>query len=195
MGTSKKKKPPKWIHVYPAGTKEGDEECKLFKVLSRNPKYEWRSTDALRKETGLPKQRVEEILSKYFNKGMVFQNPKNEDQWGYWERVPEMLPDIDKSIAAVDQGKRIDKIVKTAFTPAEWKDMTKDARWIQLDDESIADLSRTLTAEIDKEILADLEHFRSQITTPLNFPQVAGTESIQVDWGTPPEISCTITIS
>jgi hypothetical protein len=107
-----KKKPPFWTNIYPIGTPEGDEECRLFIALARNPKYEWRSTAALVKESGLSKKRVEEILSKYHKKHMVFQSPKNADHWGYWERVPEMLPDKEESLAKKDQNIRIDKAMK-----------------------------------------------------------------------------------
>lgn len=105
-------KPPRWTNTYPHGTKEGDEELKFFIALARNPKYQWRSTSAIAKESGLDKVRVEEIINKYYKKGMVFQNPKNEDQWGYWERVPEMLPKMQKSISQKDQDDRINKLNK-----------------------------------------------------------------------------------
>lgn len=104
---AKKKKPKKWVEVYPNGTKEGDEEARFFRVLARNPRYEWRSIAAIAKEANLTKQRVEEILNKYHKLGMVFASPKNADHWGYWERVPEMLPDEVDSISASDQNKRI----------------------------------------------------------------------------------------
>ena len=105
-------KPKKWTEVYPAGTKEGDEESRFFKNLARNTKYEWRSVAALAKESNLDKKRVEEILLKYFKLGMVFQNPKNEDHWGYWERVQYLLPEEKKTIKQVDQEKRINKIIQ-----------------------------------------------------------------------------------
>jgi hypothetical protein len=105
-------KPKKWTDVYPHGTKEGDEELKFFISLARNQKYQWRSISAISKETGLTKERVEEIIAKYYKKGMVFQNPKNEDQWGYWERVPEMLPKAQKTISQKDQDDRINKVCK-----------------------------------------------------------------------------------
>ena len=106
-------KPPRWTNTYPHGTKEGDEELKFFIALARNPKYQWRSTSAIAKEAGITKERVEEIINKYYKKGMVFQNPRNEDQWGYWERVPEMLPKMQKSISQKDQDDRINKLSKS----------------------------------------------------------------------------------
>lgn len=106
---NKKKNPPKWTAVYPAGTQAGDEECKFFKTLARHKDYQWRSTAALVKESGLSRKRVEEIIQKYFKLGMVFQSPKNEDHWGYWERCPEMLPELDETIAQTDQNDRIKK--------------------------------------------------------------------------------------
>lgn len=105
-------KPKKWTDIYPVGTKEGDEESKFFKVLARNPKYEWRSTAALSKESNLDKKRVEEIILKYHKLGLIFQNPRNEEHWGYWERVPHMLPEEPESISKKDKDQRIEKITK-----------------------------------------------------------------------------------
>jgi hypothetical protein len=105
-------KPKKWTEVYPQGTQEGNEEQKFFIALARHPKWSWRSTSAVSKEAGLTKERVEEIVAKYYKKGMVFQNPQNEDQWGYWERVPEMLPKDTNSITQKDQSDRIKKACK-----------------------------------------------------------------------------------
>lgn len=100
-------KPKKWTEVYPQGTAEGDEEARFFKSLARNPKYDWRSTAAIAKESGLDQRRVEEIISKYLKKSMVFQSPSNEDHWGYWERVPHMLPEEYRSASDADKDKRI----------------------------------------------------------------------------------------
>jgi hypothetical protein len=100
-------KPKKWTEVYAAGTREGDEESRLFRSLARHVKYEWRSTAAVAKESGLSSKRVVEILAKYWRLNMVFQNPRNEDHWGYWERVPHMLPDKYESISDADKRKRI----------------------------------------------------------------------------------------
>lgn len=101
--------PKKWIDVYPQGTSEGNEEQRFFIALARNTKYCWRSISALVKESNLSVVRVETILQKYYKKGMVFQNPKTEDQWAYWERVPEMVPKTKNSIVKKDQQNRIDK--------------------------------------------------------------------------------------
>jgi hypothetical protein len=117
MANSKNSKsPPKWVYVYPQGTKEGDEEQKFFIALARHPKYNWRSVSAIAAESGLTKKRVEEIISKYYKKSMVFQNPKNADQWGYWERVPDMLQDDDSTIVQKDQQKRIDDTLKASMS-------------------------------------------------------------------------------
>jgi len=103
------KKPKKWVDVYPQGSKDGDEEQRFFIAIARHPKFIWRSVAAIAKEANLTKERVEQIIEKYYKKNMVFQNPKSEDQWGYWERCPEMLPDDTSSVAKKDQKKRIDK--------------------------------------------------------------------------------------
>jgi hypothetical protein len=104
--------PKKWTEVYPSGTKEGDEESRFFRVLARNPKYDWRSTAAIAKESNLSKKRVEEIILKYHKLGIIFQNPKNEDHWGYWERIPHMLPDKTQSVCEKDKNNRIEKANK-----------------------------------------------------------------------------------
>ena len=101
---------PKWTDVYPQGTKEGDEEQDLFKCLARHPKWTYRSVAQIAKETNLTKERVEEILNKYWKRGMVIQNSSNEDQWAYWERVPDMVPKTTKSITKEDQNSRIEKL-------------------------------------------------------------------------------------
>lgn len=105
-------RPNKWVDVYPAGTPDGDEEARFFRSLARHPKYDWRSVAALSKESGLTKERVEKIIKKYFDMNMVFQNPKNEDHWGYWERVPHMLPDQKRSIAEEDKKTRIRRQIR-----------------------------------------------------------------------------------
>lgn len=101
------KNPPHWFDVYPQHTREGDEEAKVFTSLARNIKWNWRTVASISKETGLAKERVEEILFKYMKKGMVFQNPKNDDQWGYWVNVPEMLGGKPKSINQEDLENRL----------------------------------------------------------------------------------------
>ena len=98
-----------WTDVYPQGTKVGDEEQAIFIALARHPKWQWRSVSALAKETNLTKERVEQILSKYWKLGMVFQNPANEDQWGYWERVPDMIKKDEGSIVDKDHQDRLKK--------------------------------------------------------------------------------------
>lgn len=103
-------KPPRWVDVYPQGSKEGDEEQGVFVCLARHAKWTFRSVAQISKESKLSKERVEEILQKYWKKGMVFQNPSNEDQWAYWERVPEMLPKKNVSITKEDQNNRINKV-------------------------------------------------------------------------------------
>ncbi len=79
--------PKFWWEVYPQGTKDGDEESRFFCALARHPDFKYRSVEKLSEEAQLSKSRVEEIISKYAPLGMIFQNPKDPDQWGYWERV------------------------------------------------------------------------------------------------------------
>jgi hypothetical protein len=76
-----------WWEVFPKGTKEGDDETRFFCSLSRHPDFKWRSVDKVAEESSLSKSRVEEIIGKYAGTGIILQNPKDPDQWGYWERV------------------------------------------------------------------------------------------------------------
>jgi len=100
----------KWTDIYPLGTKEGDEELLFFISLARNPKYVWRSTAGMASDTGLTKARIEQIVNKYLKMGMIYQHPKNDDNWGYWERVPsEMLPKDHQSIVSKDHKSRMKK--------------------------------------------------------------------------------------
>ena len=107
--SDKSNNPPRWPDVYPQGCKAGDEEQDFFIAIGRHPKWQWRSVAAIAKESGLTKERVEELINKYFKKGMVFQNPQNDDQWGYWERVPHMVPKAKTSVTHDDHKSRIDK--------------------------------------------------------------------------------------
>ncbi len=99
--------PSHWYNVYPQGTKEGEEELKFFTALARNNKWSWRSVTSLAKETNLSHSRIEDIIYKYMQKNMVFKNPKNDEQWGYWENVPEMLQNKPKSLSQEDRDNRL----------------------------------------------------------------------------------------
>lgn len=107
-----KKYPPKWHEVYPQGTQFGNDEFKFFVALTRNPKFSWRSIASIQNVSGLSREKVEKLIQKYHNKGMIFQSPKNEDLWGYWENVPEMLSEVEESLASKDQKSRINKHLK-----------------------------------------------------------------------------------
>jgi len=108
------KEPKKWTELYPYGTKEGDEEAKIFRVLSRG-KYDWRSTAQIVKSTGLTRERVEEILDKYnkMKPPLIFAHESNEDHWGYWERCREMLKKEEKSLSDKDKTKRVEAQIST----------------------------------------------------------------------------------
>lgn len=110
--------PKKWTDVYPYGTKEGDEEAKVFRCLARHPKYEYRSVPQIVKTTGLTRERVEEIIDKYANMkpALIYPHPTNDDCWGYWERCPEVLKKDDRSLSKKDKDNRIDKHMGTACT-------------------------------------------------------------------------------
>lgn len=103
----KRKTPPNWYDVYPKGTKEGNNEEKVFKSLARNKKWKWRSLTALAKESGIKEEEVEKILYKYYKQKIVFQNPNTDTQWGYWENLPEMLEEKGESILDHDHKLRL----------------------------------------------------------------------------------------
>lgn len=122
---SKKKLPQKWVDVYPQGSKAGDEEQAFFISIARHPKWTFRSSDQIAKETGLSKERVEELIQKYFKKGMVFQNPSNEDMWGYWERNTDLLPEEEESLTKSDHDERIEKASFSGIL-SSWSDDLSD---------------------------------------------------------------------
>jgi hypothetical protein len=94
----------KWAEIYPQGTQEGDEEYLFFVNLERSPKYIWRSTATIANDSGLSKVRVEQIIDKYFKLGLIYPNPKNDESWAYWERLPEdFFPKKHKSLVEKDQ--------------------------------------------------------------------------------------------
>lgn len=104
--------PKKWTEIYPYGTKEGDEEAKFFKHLARHPKYDYRSVSQLIKSTGLTKERIEEIISKYaegYDPPLIYPHPTNDDHWGYWERCPDQVKTDHRGISRKDKDQRIDK--------------------------------------------------------------------------------------
>ena len=120
--------PKKWHEVYPYGTKEGDQEAQVFRALSRNPKYEYRSTSALIKETGLSRERIEEVLDKYmsYSPPLIYPHDKNEDHWGYWERCPDRVPADKRNISKKDQDARVAKKISGASLVSNWDDIEKD---------------------------------------------------------------------
>src|SRR4051812_294868 len=83
-----------WWEVFPHGTREGDEENRFFCALARHSD-KWRSVSDLSVQTQLPKARVEEMIAKYAQEGMIYNNPKDPDEWGYWERVGERKKEKD----------------------------------------------------------------------------------------------------
>jgi hypothetical protein len=105
------KKPPKWNKIYPQGTPQGDEEQRFFVSLIRD-KYVFKSVSQLARDARLTKERIEEIISKYAPLNVVIQNPKNEDQWGYWENCEDMVPKPFVSIHEYDRRKRISEFRK-----------------------------------------------------------------------------------
>jgi len=99
------KKLPEWHELYPQGTPEGDAEQLVFIALTRNSKWKnWRSVSAIAKETKLDPTVIENIIYKYFQIGIIIQNPKNAEFWGYLYSNLEDAPENELSI--IDQEKQ-----------------------------------------------------------------------------------------
>jgi hypothetical protein len=103
----------KWWEIYHAGTQAGDEEKRFFVAIARHPTYKYRSVGAIAQETGLTKTRCEEIISKYHPKGLLLQNSKHPDQWGYWETlgIDANTGNPPVSVSEADKEARITKAV------------------------------------------------------------------------------------
>lgn len=108
------KKPKKWTEVYPQGSLAGDEEQAFWKALVRGPS-DWRNIASLVKDSGLTRQRVEEIIIKYseMKPPLIVQSTTANDQWGYWERVPENLYQDKPTLTQKDHQDRVDKHLKS----------------------------------------------------------------------------------
>ena len=97
--------PKKWWQVY-----NGDRECRLFKVLSRDQNHEWRSTAGLAKSSKLSEKDVEAICAKYVPLGIIQQHSKDPDKWRYWERAE--VKTVKKSVSQEDKDKRVEEQIK-----------------------------------------------------------------------------------
>lgn len=160
-------KPKKWHEVYPYGTKAGNEEALVFRALSRHAKFDWRSTGAIVKDTGLTRSRVEEIIDKYVNKitpPLIYAHPTNEDHWGYWERVPEVLKKDDRSISKKDKDSRVDKQLAG-------NNMIVNGQMATQSDHAL-DVTKTMqTAKSDlSDEARDVAYFRARLFNPLVMP-------------------------
>lgn len=104
--------PAIWSDIYPQGTPEGDEEQDLFISLARDKKYSFKTISQIALETGLKKDRIEQIIGKYAKLNILIQNPKNEDAWGYWENCIDLIPKKYISIADMSRQQRIEEVTK-----------------------------------------------------------------------------------
>lgn len=101
-------RPKKWHEVY-----KGNEERAFFvgkdgKSGLVRSSFNYRSVSALAKESGLTKERVEQLVNKFMASGLIFQNDNHDDQYGYWERVnPNFNTGGAKTVAAKDQDERV----------------------------------------------------------------------------------------
>jgi hypothetical protein len=104
------KSPKKWWECY-----NGDEEKRFFvgkdgsSGLCRKADFDWRSTEALSRESGLSKARVEQIIDKYHKAGIVVQHAKDPEKWAYWEKVNNSTAQSKAGTVEEDQKNRIDK--------------------------------------------------------------------------------------
>lgn len=106
----------KWWQVY-----ANDEEKRFFvgkdgnSGLCRKGDFEWRSIEALARESGLTKSRVEEIVDKYQKAGLVVQHAKDPEKWGYVHKVGSPASAAKSDVVKGDQKDRVDK-AKTGTT-------------------------------------------------------------------------------
>lgn len=100
----------RWHEVY-----QGGDERNFF--IGKNGKsglvrtdYNYRSVAALAKESGLTKDRVEQIVAKYLKLGIVVQSPDKEDHFGYWQRVgANLAAGAPNTVSQNDQAARVKK--------------------------------------------------------------------------------------
>lgn len=69
-----------WYNVY-----KNDDERKFFTSLSRNTRWNWRGIDGIQKDTNLSSARIGEIKRRYSH--LIVDNPREQGQFAYWERV------------------------------------------------------------------------------------------------------------
>lgn len=112
-----KQNPPKWHQVY-QGTNEKrffvgiDGKSGLVRSRSGEGKQQtWRSVKGLAADSGLSLKRVEEVIAQYMPAGVVLNNAKNPELWGYWENVG--LEEAPKSLSDSDKEERVNKVTGT----------------------------------------------------------------------------------
>lgn len=72
---------------------EQAEEHLVLNVLACHPVYCWRSIGAISKVARLPYERVEQIIAKCHEKGLVVPHTVSENVWGLYERVKVENPE------------------------------------------------------------------------------------------------------
>lgn len=106
-------KPAKWTEVYAQGTPEGADELAFFIAITRklsNPDRPFLSISTIANRSNLSHIRVEELIEKYAEMGLVVQSSADEGFWGYWENCPDSIKE-EKSLAKYDQDRRIKQIL------------------------------------------------------------------------------------
>ncbi len=119
-----------WYDIYPKGTKEGDIEEKIFKSLTRNKKWKFRSVNGLSRELKIKEDLVEKIILKYSKIGMIIQNPQNDMQWGYWETCGNQKKK-NYSVQEFDYKKRLEKVIDYCEEIEDDNDYEDDDDWEQ----------------------------------------------------------------
>lgn len=100
----------KWWEVY-----TGDEECRFFKVLSRHPKFVWRSIDKIAKDAKISVARAEAIAEKYQLSGQVIQQQKDPTKYAYFLNVEKKAQ--KGTISKENKSKRVDNASVNAVSP------------------------------------------------------------------------------
>ena len=101
--------PKKWWEVA-----QTEPEIKFFRMLARETmakRFDFRTMDAIIRETGLKPAVVENIIQKYLPTGIVEQHSKEPNKFRYWEAAKKRKKNKG-SVAGADKEKRIKAVAK-----------------------------------------------------------------------------------
>jgi hypothetical protein len=101
--------------------KDPDEQ-KIYEVLAFGPN-EWQPIKAMAAITGLSINRTFAIVTKYYARGGIVRHPKNDDLYGFWERVRRHAASCPLTVCArdLDEYRLLNTMIWLAEDPLlEW---------------------------------------------------------------------------